>query len=183
MDKPKYWEAFQDFAKQKLLQAQKINENKPHLHFMLEPSFDKHVFLQIQFADNKCKWMRTTWMQLIDERKFNDPIENLKYIGISIEPTLLLEDGEVNSEIIKPILNFIKTMQIQPIIEKEEHFVIDGIYTTITIGNNKSIITYKWHHLPKQWKDLEKLSDMFEFLNEQLQSPPIHPHQDSLNQR
>jgi hypothetical protein len=170
MSKLKYWEAFQDFAKEKLLQAQMIDANKPHLHFMLEPSFDKHIFLQIQFAHDKYKWMRTTWMQEVDERKFNDPIENLKHIGISIEPTLILENGEADSELIKPILNFIKTMHVQQIIETDKYVVLDGSYTTITIAVNKCAITYKWHNLPEQWKDLQKLSDIFELLNTQLQS-------------
>jgi hypothetical protein len=133
---------------------------KPTIQLLVEPSFDNHTFLQLQINEAAVSWCRKTWRKLDDRPKFSDPIENLKYIERTITPTIQQDSGEVNREVLQPIISFINAMTIKPRLMQPDGLVIDGTQYTLTISSASSHTTYKWHYLPDEWADLQTLADM-----------------------
>ena len=154
-------------AQNLLLKGQGIDTFEPNIQIVIEPSFENSIFLQLVITDNKVQWFRTTWVRLSDSHKFS-PIENLKYIGHKIEPTIEYENGLIKREEVDDILHFIKTISIKPKIEKWGGIVLDGIYYTIIIGVGNTQTTYKCHYQSDDWDDLQKLVAMLQKLNESL---------------
>ena len=168
MENIQKWFDFIEIATEALMQGQEIDSLKPNIQIAIEPSFNNHVFLQLQIDNENVLWYRTTWLKLIDLPKFNDPIESLKYIGKKITPSLRHESGKMGIENVKHVIEFAKTLSIKPRIEKLEVIILDGCQFTLTIGTNTTRTTYKWHHAPDEWKDLVKLSNMLEEINDKL---------------
>ncbi len=165
MNNSEKWFDFMDLAKALLLKGQPIDSYQPNIQFAIERSFDNNIFLQLEIKDDKVKWYRTTWLRLIDAPKILDPIESLKYIGERIVPTVVYEFGETNKENVGGIISFCRQVSIQPVIDKWGGIVLDGVFYTLMIGVERTQTTYKWHHLPDGWTDLQKLADMLEELN------------------
>ncbi|WP_462221839.1 hypothetical protein [Ferruginibacter sp.] len=168
MDTSKVWFDFMDLANATTEQGQKIDRHKPSIQIFFQPSFDNHTFLQLQLYNDILKWYRTTWQKLIDAPKFNDPIQKLKFIGQVIKPTIKYESGEAELKIVGHILEFIKTILIRPRLEKWGGIILDGSFYTLTISVESVETKYKWHYLPDEWTDLQKLADMLDELNNQL---------------
>jgi hypothetical protein len=160
------WFEFMELAQVTLVQGQPI-KYKPTIQLVVEPSFDNHTFLQLQINEENVQWYRKTWRKLDDSSKFSDPIENLKYIGRTITPTIQQESGVVSRELLQPIIAFINAMTISPRLNRPG-IVIDGTYYTLTIGTASTHSTYKWHYLPDEWSYLQKLADMVLELNQKL---------------
>jgi hypothetical protein len=104
-------------------------------------------------------------LRLIDEPKFLDPIENLKYVGKKIEPTFKYESGIIDKKDIEFIIDFVKTLAVKPCLGKGRGIILDGTYYTLEIGVESIKTIYKWHDLPDDWTALEKLAAMLEELN------------------
>lgn len=168
MDNSKAWFDFTDLANAMTEQGQKIDNYKPSIQIYFQPSFDNHVFLQLQLDDDNLKWYRTTWQKLVDAKYFNDPIQKLKFIGQTLKPTIKYESGETELKIAGQILEFIKSLSIRPRLEKLGGIILDGNYYTLTISVESVEAKYKWHYLPNEWTDLQRLADMLEELNNQL---------------
>jgi len=168
MDSSKVWFDFMDLANATTEQGQKIDKHKPSIQIYYQPSFDNHILLQLQLDNDLLKWYRTTWQKLVDAPKFNDPIQKLKFIGQTIQPTIKYESGETELKIAEHILEFIKTISIRPRLEKWGGIILDGNSYTLTISVESVETKYKWHHLPDEWAYLQKLADMLEELNNQL---------------
>ena len=168
MDDSKRWFDFMDLSNATILQGQKIDNYKPNIQIAFKPSFGNHIFLQLQLDNDTIKWYRTTWQKLIDAPKFNNPIEKLKYIGQTIQPTIKYENGDNDLNNFGYILDFVKTISIKPRLEKWGGLILDGCTYILTIGVESVQTTYKWHYLPDEWKDLQKLANMLEELNRKL---------------
>ena len=78
------------------------------------------------------------------------------------------ESGETELKIVGHILEFIKSLSIRPRLEKLGGIILDGNSYTLTISVESVEAKYKWHYLPEEWTDLQKLADMLEELNSQL---------------
>ena len=168
MDKNKAWFDLMDLANSEAKKGQKFDRDSPTIQIYFEPSFDNHIFLQLQLDKDTLKWYRTTWKKLIDAPKFSDPILSLKFIGQAIKPTIEYESGETELAIVKHILDFIKTISIKPQLEKWERIILDGNHYTLIISVESLESKYKWHHLPDEWLDLQKLANMLEEFNTKL---------------
>ena len=129
MDNSKQWFDFIELANAVLMQGQKIDNYKPNIQIAFEPSFDNHVFLQLQWDNEILNWYRTTWHKLIDEPKFNDPIESLKYIGQSLHPTIKRESGSTDLNKIKHIIDFAKSISIKPNSTSSGDLFLMGVIT------------------------------------------------------
>lgn len=46
--------------------------------------------------------------------------------------------------------------------------MLDGVFYTLRIGVENTQTTFKWHHLPDEWKDIQKLANMLTELNNRL---------------
>lgn len=160
------WFEFMEGAQVALLQGNPL-KYEPTIRFVIEPSFENHIFLQLQINEKNVSWLRKTWHKRDDRPKFADPIENLKYIGRTITPTIQQESGVVDRDVLQPIITFIDAMTIKPHLDLPG-IVIDGISYTLTIGTANTYSTYKWHYLPREWADLQKLADMLLELNQKL---------------
>ncbi|MFL5747258.1 MAG: hypothetical protein ACJ751_21465 [Niastella sp.] len=160
------WFGFMEGARAALLQGNSL-EYKPTIQLVVEPSFDNHTFLQLQVNEESVSWHRKTWRKLDDRPKFADPIENLKYIGRTITPTIEQGRGEVSREVLLPIIAFINAMTIKPHFD-QPGIVIDGTFYALTIGTASAHTTYKWHYSPGEWADLQKLANMVLELNQKL---------------
>lgn len=105
---------------------------------------------------------------MVDAPKFTDPIQKLKLIGQTITPTIKYESGDTELKIVAHILAFIKTISIRPRLEKWGGIILDGNSYTLTISVDSVQVKYRWHYLPAEWTDLQKLANMLEELNNQL---------------
>ena len=166
MDNSKKWFAFLKAAQTFLLQGQTIDSYKPNIQIAIEPSFDNSIFLQLVINGVTVQWYKTTWLRLVDAPKFSDPIESLKYIGQTIKPTIKHESGTTDKESLKDIIEFVRTLSVPPTLDKSGRFILDGTYYTLTIAVESTQTTYKWHYLPDNWTDLQKLATMLEKFNE-----------------
>lgn len=168
MDSSKVWFDFMDLANATAEQGQKIDKYKPSIQIYFQPSFNNHILLQLQLYKELLKWYRTTWQKSVDAPKFNDPIQKLKFIGQIIKPTIKYESGDIELKVVGHILEFIKTISIRPRLERWGGIILDGNFYTLTISVESVEAKYKWHYLPDEWIDLQKLADMLEELNNQL---------------
>jgi hypothetical protein len=168
MNNSKNWFDFIALANTLTKQGQKIDEYKSSIQILFEPSFNNHFFLQLQLDKDNLKWFRTTWQMLVDSPKFTDPIQQLKYIGQTIKPTISYESGETDLKLIEHILEFVKTISIKPQLDKLGGIVLDGCTYTLTIAVDKTETKYKWHYLPNDWTDLQELANMLDELNQKL---------------
>jgi len=166
MDNTQIWLDFMDLANSILINGQKINKYASNVQLIVEPSFDNHVLLQLTWDNNDVQWYRTTWQKLIDTKKINDPIVNLKYIGKQIQPTISYENGTTDLKQIQGIIDQIKQILIKPQIDKWGGIVLDGCYYTLIIGVESTQVTYKWHDLPDKWDDLQKIVGLMVEFNE-----------------
>jgi len=168
MDSSNNWFEFMNSAQEILFLGQKIDNYKQTIQFAIEPSFENSIFLQLVINDDKVFWYRTTWERLIDAPKFSNPIKSLKFIGQSIKPTMVYENGTIERENINSIIDFIKSISVQPIFEKLGGIILDGTNYTLKIGVENTEIIYKWHYLPNEWKELKTLTKLLEELNRKL---------------
>ena len=168
MNSTEIWFDFMELANSILIKGQKINKYDSNVQLIIEPSFDNHVLLQLTWDSKGVQWYRTTWMKMTDTVKINDPIESLKYIGKEIQPTIGYENGTIELERIQDIINQIKMISIKPQIDKWGGIILDGCYYTLIIGVESTQVTFKWHHLPADWGDLRKLTDIMIELNKEL---------------
>lgn len=168
MNNKNKWFEFMNAAQEILFLGQKIDTYKQTIQIAVEPSFEKSIFLQLVIIEDKVSWYRTTWERLIDAPKFSNPIESLKFIGQSIKPTMVYENGTIEREKIKAIIDFIKTISVKPIFEKWGGILLDGTNYTLKIGVENTETIYKWHYLPDEWKELNTLSKLLEELNREL---------------
>jgi hypothetical protein len=159
------WSNLMETAQQILFRGQVQNVYKPSIQFGLEPSFQNHFFLQLVIEETMVKWYRTTWLKHDDVPKFLDPIENLKYIGKNIKPTFIKENGVIELTKLESIITFINLLQIKPQLKKSNRIVLDGTHYTLIIGVERMKTTLKWHYLPDEWSELEKLVNMLLDLN------------------
>ena len=162
------WFDFMKLAQSSLIHGQKIDDYKRNIQIAIEPSFDNSIFLQLVINEDIVQWYRTTWLRLTDARKFSDPIENLKFIAQTIQPTIKYESGTTDKKNLQDIIEFAKALSVQPQLDKWGGIILDGTHYTLTIGVESTQMIYKWHHLPDNWTDLQKLSVMLEELNKKL---------------
>jgi hypothetical protein len=168
MENSSKWFEFMNFAQTLLLKGQAIDTAKPNIQIAVEPSFDNSIFLQLVINNQDVQWYRTTWLRLVDAAKFSNPIESLKHIGQTITPTIKKESGITGTSKVKEIIDFAKRLSIKPNLEQWGGIILDGTYYTLTIGVESTLTTFRWHHLPDNWLELEKLADMLEELNKKL---------------
>jgi len=168
MDNTKNWFDFMELANTKVRLGQKIDKYKANIQIGFYPSFDNHIFLQLQLDKEKLNWHRTTWLKLEDAPKFNDPIQRLKYIGQQLTPSIEYQNGSTDINQAAGIIDFIKSLSIKPRLEKRGGIILDGCEYELTIGVENTVTTYKWHYLPKEWTDLQMLADMLDKLNHNL---------------
>ena|SRR5258705_5128122 len=167
-DNASKWFDFMNSAQTLLLKGQAIDTNKPNIQIAVEPSFDNSIFLQLVINNEDVQWYRTTWLRLVDAPKFSSPIESLKYIGQTITPTIKKESGITANEKLKDIVGFARELSLKPNLDKSGGIILDGTCYTLRIGVESTQTTFKWHHLPDGWSELEKLTTMLEELNKEL---------------
>jgi len=159
------WNAFTKKASDTLAASQPPVNHQPYIQILFEPSFDDHSLLHLSWDPTTVTWQRTTWLRSVDAAKF-DPIENLKYIGVQLHPTLSHEQGETDISKISPLLDLVRSLSIPPLIDKSGGIILDGCHYTLTIGVDEFQTTYKWHRLPDEWTRLQQVAGMLEDLNE-----------------
>ena len=168
MDYTKKWFDFMEIANSTVKLGQIIDQYKTNIQIGFYPAFDNHSLLQLQLDNEKLVWHRTTWLKLVDTPKFNDPMESLKYTGQKIVPSIEYQNGSTDIQHAKEIIDFVKSLSLKPLLEKWGGIILDGCYYELTIGVENIATTYKWHYLPQDWTDLQKLADMLDNLNRNL---------------
>lgn len=132
---------------------------------MLEPHFDDHVLLQLHCEKDGLKWYRSVWLKGEDAPKFLNPIEQLKYIGKTIAPTLKTESGILTAEDAKPLLDVLQGLRLNPYLDHDGSIVLDGCVHTLTFQTNYSISSsFVWNYLPDEYGELQKVTDLMEAL-------------------
>ncbi len=132
---------------------------------MLEQHFHDHVLLQLQWVEQEIRWYRSVWRKDEDSPKFNNPIEQLKYIGKTMSPTLTVESGIVKPEEAESLLNLLRNLRLNPYLDHDGSVVLDGCIHTLTFYTNYSIIsTFQWNYLPEEYQELQKVTDLLEAL-------------------
>jgi hypothetical protein len=151
-------------ARLALRNGQPIDTRQSHVQVIFEPSFDDHLSLQLNWEGLHVKWYRTTWSKNVDAAKF-EPIENLKYIGQRIGPTLKYEKGEIEISMVAAIIEEIRNTAVKPHIDRIGQITLDGCYHTLLFGVEDFQTVYKWHSASKDWQDLQKIADNLYDLN------------------
>lgn len=161
---PDNWSGFVKLANE-ALKASQPKTYKRHISLMLEPSFDNHVLLQLQWAEEGIKWYRSVWFKHEDAPKFLNPIEQLKYIGKNIAPTMLSESGMLNAEETESLQKQLRKLCINPYIDDDGGIVLDGCVHTLTFYTDYSTsCRYVWNYLPEEYNALQPLADMLKML-------------------
>lgn len=161
---PDNWPGFVKLANE-ALKASQPKTYRRFVSLMLEPSFDNHVLLQLQWKEQGIVWYRSSWLKDEDAPKFWNPIEQLKYTGKTIQPTLSIQSGTVTPEEAEPLLNLLRNLRINPYLDHDGSVVLDGCVHTLTFYTNYSIIsTFQWNYLPEEYKQLQKVVDLLETL-------------------
>lgn len=168
MNSTDIWFDFMEKAHSILIKGQKINKYDSNIQLIIEPSFENHILLQLTWDNKDVYWYRTTWQKMADTKKFNDPIEKLKFIGKEAHPTISCENGTIELERIQKIIDQIEMISVKPQIKKWGGIILDGCFFTLIIGVENTQTIFKWHNLPDEWKDLEKLVNMLTELNRKL---------------
>ena len=100
-DKNKKWFEFMHDAQTAIFQGQIIDTDKPNIQIAIEPTFESSILLQFEIKEESVNWYGTSWLRLLDAPKFYDPIENLKYVGMEIKPTINHERGTITRKSIQ----------------------------------------------------------------------------------
>jgi hypothetical protein len=159
---PDNWPGFINLANE-ALKASQPKTYRRFVSLMLEPHFHNHILLQLQWAEEGMNWYRSTWLKHEDAPKFTNPIEQLKYIGKTIAPTLSLESGKLATEKAEPLLNLLRHLSINPYIDNNGSIVLDGCVHTLTFGTDYSVSSsFKWNYLPEEYKPFQKVVDLLE---------------------
>ncbi len=158
------WSGFVTLARE-ALKASQPKTYRRFISLMLEPSFDNYVLLQLQWAEEGINWFRSTWSKDDDCPKFMNPIEQLKYIGKTIAPTLNTVSGRVRAEDAGPLLDVLRNLRITPYMDHNGSIVLDGCVHTLTFGTDYSTrSTFVWNYLPEEYNELQKVADLLETL-------------------
>jgi|GEM_PF-1312599 len=161
---PDNWPGFVKLANE-ALKASQPKTHKRFVSLMLEPHFYDHVLLQLQWEEERIKWFRSVWLKDEDAPKFLNPIEQLKYVGKTIQPTLMTESGIVNAEDAGPLLDVLRNLRLNPYLDHNGSLVLDGCVHTLTFYTNYSISsTFIWNYLPEEYEELQKVTDLLEAL-------------------
>lgn len=159
---PHNWSHFVVLAN-KALKASQPKTYGRFISLMLEPHFYNHAFLQIHWEKDGLNWYRSTWLKDDDAPKFNNPMEQLKYIGKSVSPTLEVESGTVTAQDAEALLNLLRSLSLNPFIDNDGGIVLDGCVHTLTFCTDYSTsCCYVWNYLPDEYKDLQKVVDLLE---------------------
>ena len=162
------WFDLMNKAHEILLTGQEFDTYKPNIQIAVEHSHANCFFLQISINEENVNWYRTTWLRLTDAPKFSNPIEEIKYVGQVIEPTMKFEYGIMPKESIQEIIDFTRSLTVKPQLDKWDGIIIGGTSYTLMVGVESTQMTFKWHHLPDGWESLQTLACMLETLNENL---------------
>lgn len=154
------WGAFKQKADAALRASQPADSWKKHISLMLEPSFFNHELLRLQWDKEKIHWFRSIWLKDEDAPKFLHPIESLKYIGKTINPTIRILSGEFNASDTEPLLALIRNLSVKPYIDSDRRIVLDGCQHTLTIGTDNISSSYHWNHLPQEFTELDRVVEL-----------------------
>lgn len=161
---PNNWPGFVKLANE-ALKASQPKTYRRSVSLMLEPSFENHVLLQLQWEEESIRWYRSVWLKDEDCPKFLNPLEQLKYTGKTISPTLQVESGIVKTENAEVLMNLLRSLKINPFIDDEGRIVLDGCVHTLTFSTDYSTSsTFVWNYLPETYSELRKLTDLMEAL-------------------
>ncbi len=163
------WEDLCYVAKQQLQATSRVvsHSGMSFITLFHEPSFDNHSFLNITWKDALVTWHLSIWDRVADSVKFK-PIENLKYIGQEIIPTILHTKGSGHIQSVQAIISAIAHLSISPRIAPLARFTLDGSYYTLPLGVDDLHTTYSWHTEPEEWQGLVDLVDLLLQFQEEL---------------
>lgn len=161
---PDNWPGFVKLANE-ALNASQPKTYKRFVSLMLEPHFYDHVLLQLQWEEEGIKWFRSVWLKDKDAPKFLNPIEQLKYTGKTVAPTLETASGMVSAKDAEPLLDVLRNLRLNPYIDHEGGIVLDGCVHTLTFCTDYSTrSTFVWNYLPEEYRELQQLTYLMEAL-------------------
>jgi len=143
-----------------------LKASQPHTYgrfvsLMLEPHFYNHELLQIQWENGKLKWYRSIWLKDDDAPKFLNTLEQLKYIGKTVSPTLVTESGSLRAEDTELFVNLLRNLNMNPYLDHDGGIVLDGCVHTLTFGTDYSTNSrFTWNYLPEEYIELGKVTEM-----------------------
>jgi len=112
-------------------------------------------------------WLRKQWDKRNDMRIASDPIEQLKYIGQKILPSISIQHGVTRLDEANKIFRYAENLDLD---EKavSNVIVLDGVGHTVKISLSKGNAEFKWNALPPGWEPLEELVNLMLDLNRKL---------------
>ena len=124
------WPDFAYKAHAILRQSEPVNTFQPYVHLLCEPSLGNPFTFQLSWGDSSVRWFSNEWLKIDDGLKF-DPIENLKFIGIDLQPTIRRKEGELSTVECAGIIDIVQNLSVKPCISYLNRMMIDGSSYTL----------------------------------------------------
>ena len=154
------WTQLKDTARQQLRFVDNPTFPESFIEYECEPLFYPIFNLQLIWTDKSVKWRSAEWDVQVDRAKFYETDGGTKVFLFQPEPTVTIKSGIVTPDLLTDIVTHIWQLTITPRVDRLKMFTLDGSYHTLSLGTDDLRTTYKWHTLPDEWKDLEKLVAM-----------------------
>ena len=154
------WTQLKDIARQQLRFVDRPIFPESFIEYECEPSFYPIFNLQLIWTDKNVKWRSAKLDVYADWGKFYESDGRTKVVLHQPDPTIKIKSGIATPDLLTDIVTYIRQLTITPRVDRLKMFTLDGSYQTLSLGTDDLRATYRWHTLPEEWKDLEKLVDM-----------------------
>ena len=165
---PTTWPNLFAAAKQALRDHESMTKGNNFLSLCYEPSFGDEFSLCFSWDGGRCRWERLTWEKNTDVAKFG-VMEQLRYLGQTLAPTLRSASGDCDREDLQPIVARLESLTLPIRDSPDRSLILDGVTTTLTFGNATWKVSYRWTMLPPTWKGLGDVQRMLLQLAEKLE--------------
>jgi len=153
------WKHFKATAKQQLNFTEQPSFLESFIEFTCEPSFDPIHNLQVIWTDKYVKWRKAKWDMQADYYKFYETDGVAKFITSIPKATVEVKSGTAHYELMTDVVSAIRKLNVQPRIDRQTSFTLDGSTIIFSLGTGDLRTTYSWHTLPEEWSELQQLVD------------------------
>jgi len=115
--------------------------------------------------ERRCFAIRTTWRRHEDYGKCESPVERLKHIGTTLEPTIETETIELSSDLVDSFLDRFRSITLPAFVDLKS-IGCDGTSYEFCFGRYFLSARYHWWETPPdEWKPLsEAVSEILKYL-------------------
>jgi hypothetical protein len=123
------------------------------VQLIVKPSFHPWVAWAVWKQKAAFTLVTTTWQLDIDNEKFRNPVERLRYPRL-LEPTVDTTTTTVDASVVERIARELHEIRL-PVYPVERTLALDGTSYELTTGLGMAAVTFRWHEsTPASWQPL-----------------------------